>query len=388
MGKIYEKLVGTVSLELCGTLPESFLNACAMQGLELWELKCVDQYTLHIRAFESDLKELERIAEKCMCTLKLIETLGGSKNHRFLRRRMWLMLCILIASAVLILSSLFIWEIDVRGNEKVSTATILRELSSCGVREGCFWPNISAEEVRSSIMTKIPELGWMTVNISGSRAIVLINERQEKPEIYDESLPTNILAKQSGIIRKASIMNGSSQVQPNQTVAKGQLLVSSAMESIGGELRYVCSRASILADTCHEIRMVYPTQSRIKGEVQKTSSRFALKFGKNRINLYLRARNNIDECDKIISEYKLGIAGLFALPLSVIKEELVRCEKEEKAADLTELLCKQHIEKLRERISGSIEYSSHNTYETEKLSYVNLYVQCYEDIAQSLIISP
>ena len=55
MGRIYERLVGTVCVELCGTLPESFLNACAMSGLELWELKCIDQYTLHIRAFESDL---------------------------------------------------------------------------------------------------------------------------------------------------------------------------------------------------------------------------------------------------------------------------------------------------------------------------------------------
>lgn len=388
MGRIYERLVGTVCVELCGTLPESFLNACALCGLELWELKCIDQYTIHVHGFESDLKELETIAEKCMCSLKLIETSGGSKNRGFLRRRLWLMICVLLASAMLVLSSLFIWEIDVRGNETVSTATILRELSACGVREGCFWPNISPEVVRSSMMTKIPELGWMTVNISGSRAIVLINERQEKPEIYDESLPAHILAKQSGIIRRTSVMNGSSLVEPNQTVVKGQLLVSSAMESIGGELRYVCSRASILADTCHEIRMVYPVESLKKGKIKKTSSRYAIKFGKNRINLYLRGRNNIDECDKIISEYKLGIDGLFALPLSLVKEELVCFEKEAQATDLSELLCTQQIAKLRERISGSIEYSSYHTYEINNLSYVNLYVQCYEDIAQSLIISP
>ena len=383
MGRIYEKLVGTVRLEICGTFPESFLNCCALEGIELWQLQSVDQYTLWVTTYETELGSIEKIAQKCMCSLKVMEIDGGSKNKGFLRRRKWLLLFLAAASIMIMLSSLFIWEIEVRGNERISTVRILRELSRCDVREGSFWPAISPELVRSRMMTEIPELGWMTVNINGSRAIVLINERQDKPEIYSESEAADIIAKENGIVRKAFVLNGNSLVMPGDTVSKGQLLVSGYMESIAGDTRLVCSKASIMADTCHEIRMLFPSEITMKTEPANSFCRFALKFGKKRINLYLRGRNNIDECDKIISEYKLGFDGLFAVPVSIVKEEIVKYRKETVNTDLSEFLCDQQLEKLQARISGSIKHSSYQTYETEKLCYVSLYVQCYEDIAHS-----
>ena len=200
MGRIYEKLVGTVRLEICGTFPESFLNCCALEGIELWQLQSVDQYTLWVTTYETELGSIEKIAQKCMCSLKVMEIDGGSKNKGFLRRRKWLLLFLAAASIMIMLSSLFIWEIEVRGNERISTVRILRELSRCDVREGSFWPAISPELVRSRMMTEIPELGWMTVNINGSRAIVLINERQDKPEIYSESEAADIIAKENGMV--------------------------------------------------------------------------------------------------------------------------------------------------------------------------------------------
>ena len=236
------------------------------------------------------------------------------------------------------------------------------------------------------MLTKLPDLSWMTVNISGSRAMVLIQERESKPDIYDENQGKNIVASQSGIIRKSSVMNGKSLVEVGQTVAKGQTLVSGIMESIGGETRFVNSRAVIMADTGRVIRLVYPAETEFKNGEKISYNRYALKFGKKRINLYLNGRNNIDECDKIITEYKLGFSGLFSLPLSLIKEKLTSYEKQSGKVFLDEEIYAQQLKGLEAGIDGSISHSSYMSYEHGGMNYMTVYAQCYEDIAQSVEI--
>ncbi len=386
MGRIYENILGTARVEICGTFPEGFLNACAISGIELWKLECIDAFTVGLWVYEKDVAEVENIAQKTMCSLNIVEIKGGSKNNSFLMRRKFLILFVLLSFLLLVLSSMFIWEIDVYGNEELTKTEILRVLYACGVQEGCFWPNISAETVRSKMLTKLPELSWMTVNVSGSRAMVLVQERKEKPEIYVETEPAHVVAAESGIIKDLSVTEGSSQVVRGQTVSKGQLLVSGLMESIGGKQRYICSRASVIADTCHEIKMVYPTNMKQKIASDRSFLRFALKFGKKRINFYLNGRNNIDECDKIITEYKLGFSGLFALPVSVIIEVLPSSQKLETEFDISELICAQQLERLSEKIKGSIDYSSFSKAKSGAMSYVTLYAQCREDIAKTVEI--
>ena len=109
---------------------------------------------------------------------------------------------------------------------------MLRALSDCGVSRGCFWPSLSADLVRSRMMTLLPQIGWMTVNVSGSRAIVLVSEREEKPEIYLESAAADIVAGRTGIVTQLSVLSGRPLVSPGQSVLEGETLVSGVMESL------------------------------------------------------------------------------------------------------------------------------------------------------------
>ena len=75
---------------------------------------------------------------------------------------------LLLTAVLLLLSSLFIWEINVEGNEKLTTGEILRALEECGVKTGTFWPGLDTDEIRCRMLLRLPELGWMTVNVHGS----------------------------------------------------------------------------------------------------------------------------------------------------------------------------------------------------------------------------
>lgn len=381
MKRFAEQIRGTVRVELCGTLPEAALNACAINGVMLWDIECADEYTVRASVYEKQLEELKAIAQKTMCEIAVISMRGGSRSRRKIARRLWLIISAAVIAGLLCLSSLFIWEIDVRGCSRLTQGQVLRALADCGVESGSFWPSISADLVRSQMMTKLPELGWMTVNISGSRAIVLVSERQEKPEIFNESEASDIIAGKTGIISRVSVQSGKALISEGQAVMKGETLISGTVDSLSNPPRFVHARAQIMADTWYELCSACPLELDIKTEETSKKSRFALKIGRNRINFYFGSGNDIDGCDKIINEYRLGAEGLFALPISIVREDYVRWEYETgKAAD-EQAMKQQLYEYLESSIDGEIVDHSFSVSRSDGVLYVILRAHCLENIA-------
>ncbi len=383
MSKIDRRIKGTVRLEVCGACPETVLNACALSALELMELESMDACTLRVTVFESRLKEFVQITHRCMCEAETIHVRGGSKNRRLFKKRLVLAIFALLTAGLLFVSSLFIWDIEVQGCEKLSEGQVLRALADCGVEQGTYRGKVSSDMVRSSVMVELPEIAWMTVNVRGSKATVLILEREEKPEIYIESRAADIVASKTGIITKMSVLNGMPLVSPGQSVVEGETLVSGTMGSITALPRQVRAFGSVTADTWYEISAYCPAEEACKTEETKKYFRFALKIGKKRINFYFSGGNDIDEYDKIINEYKMSIEGFFLLPVSLIREELSYYETTPRSSSDTEKKMRQTLyEYLTSTVDGEILSAYYSVSESEGLFCVTLHAHCLENIAE------
>mgnify|MGYP002405329418 CR=1 FL=1 len=99
MGKIYEKLRGRLSVEVCGACVEGLLNAAALSAIPLWNVRCVDGCTVRLSMYETDYPALEALSEKCVCQLKPISLSGGSSG-------LSLSLCLTSSYSLLVLCSL------------------------------------------------------------------------------------------------------------------------------------------------------------------------------------------------------------------------------------------------------------------------------------------
>ena len=154
------------------------------------------------------------------------------------------------------------------------------------MREGSRWPGLSVDRIRSEMLLKLPELGWMTVNVSGSRALVWVVERVEKPEIYAEQEAADIVARRTGIVTDTLVKNGRSLVKPGSAVLEGEVLVTGAMDSLSHPTRYVRASAEIRADTWYAWTALEPASWEQKTEIKRLRRRFALRVGKKRINLF------------------------------------------------------------------------------------------------------
>ena len=381
--RISDRIRGVVRLEIFGALPGSLLNAAVNEGGVLWQVESVDANTLRLSCWEGELERLRRLAELAGCELRVVSSSGGSGNLRFLRRRRALLAGLVLCAAVLVLSSLFVWQIEVHGCRRLSRGEVLRALSDCGFSVGSFWPGTDVEGLRSRMQLLRPEIGWLSVNVSGSRAVVLIVEREEKPPLPAEEGPAELVAAKSGIVRRVSVLEGQALVVPGQVVTEGESLAAGRLESLANGSRSVRARGSVMAETWRELLAVRPASVDLKTPREFGFSRFALVFGKRRINLYFGSGKTLDGCDKMVTEYTLGIRGLFTTPLRLVRERLVPYTSRE-GTDPDETGMAERLRALLEaRTEGQILESRLSSAASNGLLTVTLRAHCIENIART-----
>ena len=184
--RITDRLRGTVHAEICSAYPEAVINACAKSGIVLHHVERMDACTLRVIVFEKEWTHIQRMLPFLQAEASVLEKKGGSRQRAWIIRRAVLLFSLLCVGAMLVWSGLRIWEIEVRGCEKLTRGQVLRALEESGVTVGSFWPSLSPDAVRARMLLRIPELAWMTVNEVPSEAMAeLITERENsgKPKL-------------------------------------------------------------------------------------------------------------------------------------------------------------------------------------------------------------
>ena len=385
MTKISDLIRGEVRAELFGAFPAGVLNRAAAEGIELWNVEGTDAYTLRLRFREGSLLRMRELAEHGSCELRILKQRGGRSGMRKIIRRRALLAGLLIAALGLLVSSLFVWDIEVRGCRSLSRGQVLRAAEDSGLTVGSFWPGIDTELLRSGMLQRLPELGWMAVNVSGSRAVVVVVERTEKPPMAEEGTAVDLVASRGGLVRRMNVLAGCPTVSEGQLVTEGELLVGGNLESLTGERRRVQARGAVMADTWYEISAVRPRQETMKKPHGFTRSRFALVVGKKRLNLYITGGKAIDGCDKIITEYHLGAEGLFSLPLTLVRERFVPYRTEPGSDYDAAAAARRLYALLESETEGQILSHSFSPGGNGELRVLTLRAHCTENIARPRI---
>lgn len=385
--KLYDIAKGTARVEISGAEPERVLNALAQKGVCFWDTTPKSDFVIETTVYSSDYPTLCDLDGKSGCEIKLIGSKGGKRILKNARRRAALLLSLTLCAVMLAASSLFIWDIEIVGNENISDAELLRALSDAGLHSGSFRLTLDAEYVKTKLLLCNDKISWAAVNISGQRAQLVIHERVEKPEIVSEGGVQSIYAAKSGIITKMSVLEGSAAVGVGDTVVQGDLLVSGEMQSDTAETRYVHSMAAIEAKTWYELTCVTPLFEYAKTEVADEHGEISLIIGKNRINFYSDSRNSDASCDKINMIMRLSAGNAFTLPFGIAigSSDVYRTEYRRIDTDAAALRMEHRLKaELQSRIGdGSIVNTTCTVSVSDELMYVTLRAECIENIAVS-----
>ena len=340
MKRIFNMLRGYISIKVQCMYPERFLNICALNGVEIWNIKR-EENTIYADVRIKDYRRLRKILDKEFFDMGVSRRSGAPFFLIKFKKRYVLVGAMGLSLLLLWFSSLFIWEIRVSGNNAVSTSEILYVLDEMGIKTGSFRLGISQEEISNTVLLKIPELSYITVNTNGSIANVIVREKDPVPEMEDRDYPTSIVATKDGIINKMTVLEGKAVVSEGDTVLKGDLIVSGEMESIAGTYRYVHAKAEVYARTWYDVSVEAPGETFEKSYTGDTTTRYTIIFAGKHLDLYINSGIPYTNYDKITSEEKLSLFDKLSFPVTVIKEtyreyELVPVGKsqEESVAEL------------------------------------------------------
>lgn len=295
-------LFGYIKIEIIGE-GERLLNLAAREHIKFWDLhfksgKIIGNISVR------DFKRLFVVRKNVKARLHILKRHGlPFITHRY-KNRLGFYAGFLIYCSILYFMSLFIWVINVEGNEKIKAPQIIRAVNSIGITEGSFKAKINPTVDAQRLLLKEKSLAWASLNIEGS--VLNVNVSESKSAEPQEKLPCNLVALQDGVIKKIDLTEGYAVVKVGDVVRKGDLLVSGIIEGMFST-QFVTSAGTITAETVRVIEMEEPFEKTVNIETGKIKKRSVLSvFGIN-IPMYigtLHGEYNIE--NKINQVYLFG----------------------------------------------------------------------------------
>ena len=335
MIEITEFLYGRVHVVCICENPENVLNLLRANDISVFGITKSERGRINFKIYPKDeLKAVSLIKSKNV-SYKISKRSGLPVIFEKYKRRAGLYAGALFAAALISVSSLFIWEIRVEGNKEVSENDIKRTLETLGVAEGKIKQKGALERIYNDFLIAEDRISWISVNFDGNVAHVEVDEAQKAHFSTDKSKNYNIVAKCDGIIFRVDAVDGKSEVNKNDVVSKGDLLISSFVDSRKNGKIMRSARGFVWATTVHNYTVNIPKTRYNKYYTgKKTSGLYMEILGKT---FPLKpAFTNMKNYERTKTKTRAVLFGFVRLPFYIIKEEYredgfeketVSCEK-------------------------------------------------------------
>lgn len=242
---------GYVIINVKGNFVEKFINLCANKGIYLWDVRRKMTHSMILKVSVKGFKAMRGIAKKTRCKVKIVRKIGiPFVKYRYRKRKTFFAGFIIFFGIIYLLSS-FIWVIEIRGASKVKPQVIVDFLAINGIKPGIFKRDFDKNKIIADMLINIDDLSWIDLKQVGTKLIVDIVERVQKPPMLDRSIPCNIYSTHDGVIKNIITKNGVALVREGDVIRKGQILVTGIVENKLNlsDVHYVHSDAVINAVT-------------------------------------------------------------------------------------------------------------------------------------------
>jgi len=220
---------------------------------------------------------------------------------RWIFRRPGVWLGLLLVTALYIVSSRFVWDVRVTGNELLTERQVEETLRTCGFGVGSYLGSFKADRLENKVLMTNDALSWISVNMKGTVAYVQIREAIHKPKAESDT-PANLVADTGGQIVRVELERGNVVVSAGQWVGAGDLLVSGLYDSEQVGIRYTHAEGRVYARVVEEILVEIPLTYEKKIHTTDADTIYcekSLNFFENPIKFSKKDFNSEMSCDII-----------------------------------------------------------------------------------------
>lgn len=381
---ILSYILGYVRVTVEGYYIERFINICNNNKILMWSIKRDKGVKLYANIGIKDFKRIIEISKKTQCKTKIIKKRGVPFIlNRYRKRKIFAML-LLILITLIIISSNYVWNIEIQVEDQSEIVGIEEEIKKAGLVVGKKKTEIDAKEIINQIRLDRSDISWIGIEMKGTNVIVKIVKSERAPEIINETDYTNIISNKNGIITKITAQNGTAKVVVGDVVQEGTVLIEGTMTGKYTDTRYVHSIGEVEAKVWYsKSKKIYYSEEK-KQKTGKEEKKYRIKINKIEINLNKRL-SKFKIYDKIEEEKKIRIFSNLYLPISIIKTTNQEIEKIEETHTKEEAK-NIGIEELRKELEEEIDDPEKiveeivNTKEEKEYIEVNLTYEVVENI--------
>ena len=377
-------ITGYVNIKVESFFLERFINICISKNIFLWNIKRNKSSVLYANISVKDYKRLRQIAKKTKSIVSIKKKKGlPFVLHKYRKRKIFFALLIIIF-IVMVITSNFIWNIEIKGNININSDEIVQELNKQGLKIGKNKKKIDTNYIINKIRLNRDDIAWIGISIKGTNAIIEIKETDKAPEIIDENEYCNIVSDKMAIITKINVQNGTAVVKEGDIVKKGETLVAGYLEGKYTGIRYVHSKADIEAKVWYSKKEKFYLTQEIQVPTGATEQKYAINIKNFKINFY-KTLSKFQNYDTINESKKLMLFSNFYLPIEITKTTNYEQEKQIKTyteEELVEIASKKLQEELEDQIEKkeNIVNKQVNVYGNEDYIEVEVIYEVLENI--------
>ena len=297
-------LSGYLVVSFSGEFAERLLNICAKNRLTVWNIKKKDG-KIYVNIGIKSFKKLRYLKRKCSVKVKVVRRHGIRFILSANRLRFGVIVGVAVYFVIIVYLSGFIWNIDICSNEPVDSERIMYELKNIGITKGIRKSKIDTENQRVELIMSVDNLSWAALNIEGTNLSVDVNVSESVDK--KDTTPSNLVAAKDGVIKRILVTEGNTLVTVDQTVLKGDMLVTGIIEDKMGNISLKHSGGEVFAQTKETVSISVPFNQKHTVKTGKTVKKRVLEFFNIKLPLFLGTVKF--EHEKKVNNYELKIFG-------------------------------------------------------------------------------
>ncbi|QKY69491.1 sporulation protein YqfD [Lentibacillus sp. CBA3610] len=291
-------ITGYVTVLVKGTRPELFFQKCIEQDIIVWNIEKESESTCSGNIKLQDIPNVKNVRRGTHYKLSFTHKHGYPfLMKRFIRKKEVLIGLLLSILLIFFLSNI-IWEVRITGVPKDIEEKISEQLADYGIHQGTWSFTLdSPSDIQQNLINDIPELLWVGVQQKGTSFLL---EGVEKTIVEEEEVegPRNLIATKKGVIENMYVSKGLPQVQVNDYVEPGDVLVSGKLQFADEEesdddeeekdasYELVAAEGEVIAKTWYETEVSVPLKANYEQLTGESETKYHLKISGTEIPIW------------------------------------------------------------------------------------------------------
>jgi len=132
---------------------------------------------------------------------------------------------LIVSLLLLILCSLFVFDINIVGADRIENAVIMKAVENSGAKRFKLIYGINERAIMNNVLA-IEGISSASVETKGVKLYVYVKEELEEPDINDYSKPIPVVSAYDAVVTRIVVLTGTAAVKKGDTVTKGEVLIS------------------------------------------------------------------------------------------------------------------------------------------------------------------